>query len=79
MRCREADCAMGTGKEVPPARGGGRSGRLTASLAPTQLGLTFGGLQLVPCLLKPASGMNVRGTGIDPEVVALGIPIEVQT
>lgn len=79
MRCREAGCAMGTGKELPTGRGGGRSGRLTASLGPTQLGLTFGGLQLVPRLLEPASGMNVRGTGIDPEVVALGIPIEVQT
>lgn len=44
---------------------------------PTQLGLTFGGLQLVPCLLEPAGGVNVRGVGIDPEVVALGIPIKV--
>jgi hypothetical protein len=33
----------------------------------------------VPCLLKPASRVNVRGVGIDPEVVALRIPIKVQT
>lgn len=44
-----------------------------------QVGLTFGRLQLVSSLLKPASGVNVRGVGIDPEVMALGIPIEVQT
>lgn len=30
-------------------------------------------------LLKPASRVDVRGVGIDPEVMALGIPIEVQT
>lgn len=41
------------------------------------LGLTFGGLQLVSSLLEPASGVNVRGVGIDPEVVALGIPVKV--
>lgn len=29
-------------------------------------------------LLEPASGVNVGGVGIDPEVVALGIPIKVQ-
>lgn len=33
----------------------------------------------MPSLLKPASRMDVRGVGIDPEVMALGIPIEVQT
>lgn len=47
-------------------------------LGPTQGDLTFGKLQLVSSLLKPASGMNVRGIGIDPEVVALGITIKVQ-
>lgn len=29
-------------------------------------------------LLKPTSRMNVRGVGIDPEVMALRIPIKVQ-
>lgn len=29
-------------------------------------------------LLAPASRMNVRGVGIDPEVMALSIPIKVQ-
>lgn len=33
----------------------------------------------MPRLLEPASRMNVRGIGIDPEVMALGIPIKVQT
>lgn len=45
----------------------------------TQLGLTFGGLQLVPSLLEPASRVDVRGVGINPEVMALGISIKVQT
>lgn len=31
------------------------------------------------CLLKPASRMNVWGVGVDPEVMALRITIEVQT
>lgn len=44
----------------------------------TQGGLTLGRLQLVPSLLKPTSRMNVRGVGIDPEVMALRIPIKVQ-
>lgn len=32
----------------------------------------------MPSLLKPTSRMNVRGVGIDPEVMALRIPIKVQ-
>lgn len=46
---------------------------------PIWIGLTFGRLQLVPSLLKPASRVDVGGIGIDPEVMALRIPIEVQT
>lgn len=51
---------------------------LTAFRGPTQGDLTFGRLQLVSSLLKPAGGMNVRGVGIDPEVVALRVAIKVQ-
>ena len=32
----------------------------------------------MPSLLKPTSRMNVRRVGIDPEVMALRIPIKVQ-
>lgn len=51
---------------------------LTALQGPTQGDLTFGKLQLVSSLFKPASGMNIRGVGIDPEVVALRVAIKVQ-
>lgn len=51
---------------------------LAAFQGPTQGGLTFGRLQLMPSLLKPTSRMNVWGVGIDPEVTALRISIKVQ-
>lgn len=51
---------------------------LAAFQGPTQGDLTFGKLQLVSSLLKPASGMDVRGVGIDPEVMALRITVKVQ-
>ena len=79
MGRRKAGCTTGTGKGGTTGKESGRVWGLTASLGPTQPGLTFGGLQLVPRLLEPASRINVRGIGIDPEVMALGIPIKVQT
>lgn len=33
----------------------------------------------MPCLLKPASRVDVRGVSIQPEVVALRVAIEVET
>lgn len=33
----------------------------------------------MPCLLKPASRVDVRGVGVQPEVMALRVAIEVET
>lgn len=33
----------------------------------------------MPSLLNPASRVDVRGVGIDPEVMALRIPIKMQS
>lgn len=39
---------------------------------------TFGRVQLVPGALTPAGGVDVRGVGIDPEVVAVGVAVEME-
>lgn len=40
--------------------------------------LTFGRVQLVPCALTPAGGVDVGGVGVYPEVVAVGVAVEVE-
>lgn len=42
-------------------------------------GLTFGGVELVSGALTPASGVHVRGVGVDPEVVAIRVAVKMQT
>lgn len=40
--------------------------------------LTFGSLQFVSCAFTPAWRMNVSRVGVHPEVVAVGVAVEVE-
>lgn len=40
--------------------------------------LTFGSVQFVSCALTPARGVDVRGVGIHPEVVAVRVAVKME-
>lgn len=40
--------------------------------------LTFWSLQFVPCAFAPARRMNVSRVGVHPEVVAVGVAVEME-
>lgn len=40
--------------------------------------LTFGSVQFVPRALTPACGVDVRGVGIHPEVMAVRVAVKME-
>lgn len=40
--------------------------------------LTFGGVQFVPGALTPARRVDVRGVGVHPEVMTVGVAVKVE-
>lgn len=56
----------------------GRCSALLAGVSGVRRALTFGSLQLVSCAFTPARRMDVGRVGVHPEVVAVGVAIEME-